>query len=298
MKALLLLILTLFLYSCQQQEESTVDDKASSEQPSESIEVAETEEIEESGGTEVVAKPKTKPPQFESINVNTYADSFEIQINCSGLDNVNISEIRVKGFNESAQESYLSIMTTSHPELFDGLTNSFNEYDKCINVNVSFELLERSIIKEVEFYFNTERPKVKDIYISYILGYKHRIYSATNLLDERANFFSSSGATVFSVQKSDCEEGYSQNYDGSCYIPRILCTDFNSELEDGKKACSIKRDGQEVYCMPVVDNNQCNNLSSNICGHAANYLNMYSQLFTLHYEDNQVASEVCQKPKR
>lgn len=301
MKALLLIIFTLFLFACQQPEDISAEEESSQDETTETIEVADNDTVdEESGGTEVVAKPNTTPPKFESNQSGVFADNYQIALHCSGVEDFKLTEIKLSGSSHNDEKRNLAVSSSSHPELFDGATMALNDYGRCDVLIVDVQFSESVNIEELSFYFNSTSPAVTSIKLSHLYsgGLKGRVYTASNLQDDRANFFRADTSTDFDTRNSNCPEGLEQNYDGSCYTPRILCSDFNSDYEAGKLPCGIKRDSEEVYCKPVAESSECSSLQGSICETASAYLTHSSQLFSLHFNESQIASTVCRKQKK
>lgn len=293
MKSFFFLIFSLFFISCQQQEMNP-----SNEQSVESEVYVSDDDVDGAGGTEVVAKPNTVAPKYEAQNFKVFKNSFKIIFTHGSALPLEIAEIRLKGETNIQSDVFPNIVTTTHPELFDGETNNNNLYPNNGPLVVDFQTSENISLDQIEIYFNSSKRAISEMRVFYMSSeLQHILYKASHLDDERANFFNATGATTFDLTYSNCSEPFVQNYNGDCYVPRVLCSDFNSEYEKGKFPCGIKRDGVEVLCSAVSQKSVCESKSSDLCNEAINYLTDYSQLYSLHFEELQIGSEVCKEQK-
>lgn len=291
MKSILLVLIFLFSIACQQEDVA----------PKTQVEaevgiIADSEDVGTSGGTEVVAKSNTTPPEFKSFYDGTYQSRFRIKFKLTGT--LSIAQISLLGMNKENSYTSSSVISATHSELFNGNFTDMNEYQGR-ELLVEVELSESIILTAIGLTLNPNSMGIESFEVYSVDTNAKLIYSAENLQDKRVDFIILNGATRFDVRKTHCEGNKKQNYNGQCYIPRVLCSDFNSDYEFGKKRCRLDRDQDQVYCQAVNDKSSCESLKSSVCERAKDYLSSgQTRLFTLFYENYQIHSEVCNIPKK
>ena len=252
-----------------------------------------------SGGTEVVGhedRLNTYPPEFHAFNSSfEFSDEYQINIKYDSKNSINLSEIILFAFNEDMNPTKFNITSSSHAYLFDNDTQNYIAFSSNdgllqINLNLSREVL----LQKISFYLKDSTPALYQIEVKHLhQNQLKKNFLAFQLHDSRADFISDGDITTFNTSYKICDQGKKRNFDGNCYYPRVLCSDFNSRYEQGEESCGFKRDGVEVYCFPVSNKAQCESFSNSICQNTSNYLTSFSQLYTLHHEGIQVASMIC-----